>query len=83
MPYAYSLFTRERINGDLSKILIYKEVSENKGTNSLMLRTLLLLLVYMACVRPPHAFGPPWHQGFYPIIEKIGVKYLYQGVIAF
>jgi len=38
--YAYSLFTRERLNGDFSKILIYKGVSENQGTNSLMLRTL-------------------------------------------
>jgi len=75
--YAYSSLTRERLNGDLSKILIYKGVSENKGKNSLMLRTLFRLHVYTAHVRPPHTFGPTWHQGLYPIIEKTGVKYLY------
>jgi hypothetical protein len=37
----------------------------------------------MAHVRPPHTFGTPWHQGMYPIIENISVKYLYQEVIAF
>jgi hypothetical protein len=71
------LFTRERLNGDLSEILMDKGVSENKETNNLMLRTLFCLHVYMAHVRPPHTFGPPRHQGLYPIIKKIGVRYLY------
>jgi hypothetical protein len=37
--YAYLLFKRERLNGDSTKLQIYKGVTENKVTNSLMLRT--------------------------------------------
>ena len=72
--YAYSLFARERLNGNLSKILIYKGVSENKQSDVEIF--ILTACMHGTCQTSTHTFGPPWHQGLYPIIEKIGVKYL-------